>query len=179
MITLALNDGARRDVLQGITHGFKGDIIDLYNTPLWELKCQELGKLKVSAKDPRSFAPRVVSLAPEVLTRSAGTRSGTRFGTTRNQLRWTDRSRTPLFLLEVERLWTFHTLGLVRENQRQLRRKQRRLSREFSNAISKARRYQCAMGEEGATYRTVARRFQVTREEVCQYMALLNRLPSD
>jgi hypothetical protein len=29
MITLALNDGARRDVLQGITHGFKGDIIDL------------------------------------------------------------------------------------------------------------------------------------------------------
>jgi integrase len=84
MITLALNDGARRDVLQGITHGFKGDIIDLYNTPLWELKCQELGKLKLSAKDPRSFAPRVVPLDPEVLTRSAGTRSGTRFGTTQN-----------------------------------------------------------------------------------------------
>ena len=26
MITLALNEGARRDVLQGITHGNKGDI---------------------------------------------------------------------------------------------------------------------------------------------------------
>lgn len=84
MITLALNDGARRDVLQGITHGFKGDIIDLYNTPLWELKCQELSKLKVSAKDPRSFAPRVLPLEPQVLSRSAGTRTGTRFGTTQN-----------------------------------------------------------------------------------------------
>jgi len=82
MITLALNDGARRDVLQGITHGFKGDIIDLYNTPLWELKCQELGKLKVAAKDPRSFTPQVLPLGSDVLTRSAGTRLGTRFGTT-------------------------------------------------------------------------------------------------
>ncbi|MGZ3439824.1 MAG: hypothetical protein ACXVDD_09915, partial [Polyangia bacterium] len=84
MITLALNDGARRDVLQGITHGFKGDIIDLYNTPLWELKCQELGKLNVSVKDARCFAPRVLPLESEVLSRSAGTRSGTRFGTTQN-----------------------------------------------------------------------------------------------
>ncbi len=47
MITLALNDGARRDVLQGITHGQKGEIIDLYNSPLWALKCDELSKLCV------------------------------------------------------------------------------------------------------------------------------------
>jgi hypothetical protein len=55
------------------------NIIDLYNTPLWELKCQELAKLNVSVKDPRSFAPRVLPLESEVLSRSAGTRSGTRF----------------------------------------------------------------------------------------------------
>ncbi len=30
MITLALNDGARRDVLQGITHGNKGDITSFW-----------------------------------------------------------------------------------------------------------------------------------------------------
>jgi integrase len=52
MITLALNDGARRDVLQGITHGNKGDIIDLYNTPLWSLKCQEMAKLRIRRVPP-------------------------------------------------------------------------------------------------------------------------------
>jgi hypothetical protein len=35
-------------------------------------------------KDPRSFAPRVLPLDSEVLSRSAGTRSGTRLGTTQN-----------------------------------------------------------------------------------------------
>jgi hypothetical protein len=52
MITLALNDGARRDVLQGITHGNKGDIIDLYNSPLWSLKCQEMAKLRIRRVPP-------------------------------------------------------------------------------------------------------------------------------
>jgi len=49
---LALNDGARRDVLQGITHGNKGDIIDLYNSPLWSLKCQEMAKLRIRRVPP-------------------------------------------------------------------------------------------------------------------------------
>jgi hypothetical protein len=52
MMTLALNDGARRDVLQGITHGNEGDIIDLYNTPLRSLKCQELAKLRIRRVPP-------------------------------------------------------------------------------------------------------------------------------
>jgi hypothetical protein len=52
MITLALNDGARRDVFQGITHGNKGDIIDLYNSPLWSLKCQEMAKLRIRRVPP-------------------------------------------------------------------------------------------------------------------------------
>ncbi|MCU1282159.1 MAG: hypothetical protein JWM53_5705 [bacterium] len=50
---------------------------------------------------------------------------------------------------------------------------------EFANPIAKARRYEAALAEEGATYRTVASLLQVTREEVCQYMALLKRLPPD
>ena len=49
MITLALNDGVRRDVLESITHGRKEQqSIDLYNSPLWTLKCEELAKLKIT-----------------------------------------------------------------------------------------------------------------------------------
>ena len=47
------------------------------------------------------------------------------------------------------------------------------------NPIAKARHYETALAEEGASYRTVAPQFQVTREEVCQYMALLKRLLDD
>jgi hypothetical protein len=49
----------------------------------------------------------------------------------------------------------------------------------YPNAIAKARIYEAAMAEPGATYRTVARRFGVTREEICQYMVVLNRLPPE
>ena len=49
----------------------------------------------------------------------------------------------------------------------------------MQSPIAKARRYEVALAEEGASYRKVARHFQVTREEVCQYMALLKRLPED
>jgi hypothetical protein len=31
----------------GITHGNKGEIIGLYNSPFWKLKCDELAKLKI------------------------------------------------------------------------------------------------------------------------------------
>jgi hypothetical protein len=49
----------------------------------------------------------------------------------------------------------------------------------YPNPIAKARRYEQALAEEGASYRTVACSFGVTREEVCQYMTLLKRLPAD
>ncbi len=39
--------------------------------------------------------------------------------------------------------------------------------------------HEAALAEPSATYRTVAQRFQVTREEVCQYMVVLRRLPAD
>jgi hypothetical protein len=83
-----------------------------------------------------------------------------------------------LFLLEIERLWSWRTVGIERENKRQLRR-QERLARGYPNAIAKARLYEAALAEPGATYRTVARRLGVTREEICQYTVVLKRLPPE
>jgi hypothetical protein len=45
--------------------------------------------------------------------------------------------------------------------------------------LQRARTYDAALAEAGASYRTVAQLFQVTREEVCQYVALIRRLPPD
>ena len=69
-------------------------------------------------------------------------------------------------------------MGIERENKRQLRR-QERLARGYPNAIAKARLYEAALAEPGATYRTVARRLGVTREEICQYTVVLKRLPPE
>jgi integrase len=47
-ISLARTDGARKDVLETITHGQRGsNIMDLYTTPPWPLLCEEVAKLKV------------------------------------------------------------------------------------------------------------------------------------
>lgn len=69
-------------------------------------------------------------------------------------------------------------MGIERENKRQLRH-QERLAQGYPNAIAKARLYEAALAEPGATYGTVARRFGVTREEICQYMVVLKRLPPE
>ena len=69
-------------------------------------------------------------------------------------------------------------MGIARENKRQLRR-QERLAKGYPNAIAKARIYEAALAEPAASYRTVARRFGVTREQICQYMVVLNRLPPE
>jgi hypothetical protein len=74
--------------------------------------------------------------------------------------------------------WSDAIIGLERIHKRRQRRAER-LARGYPNAINKARMYEAALAEPGASYRTVARRFQVTREEVCQYMAVLNRLPTE
>jgi hypothetical protein len=51
------------------------------------------------------------------------------------------------------------------------------VARGYLNPIP--RHYDAVLAAPDATYRTVARQFQVTREEVCQYMALLRRPPDD
>ena len=44
------------------------------------------------------------------------------------------------------------------------------------NPSHRARLYQVALEEEGASYATVAEEFGVTRAEVCQYVTLVRRL---
>ena len=46
-ITLARTDGARRDVLEVITHGPRGNIVDIYTSLPWPLLCEEVAKLQV------------------------------------------------------------------------------------------------------------------------------------
>ncbi len=50
-ISLALTDGARKDVLRWVTHGPEGDIVDLYTTLPWSALCDEVAKLRVSRRD--------------------------------------------------------------------------------------------------------------------------------
>jgi integrase len=45
-VSLALADGARKDVLRWMSHGPTGDIVDLYTTLPWAARCEELGRLR-------------------------------------------------------------------------------------------------------------------------------------
>ena len=50
-ITLAQVDGARRDFLETITHGPRGDIMNVYTTLPWPALCEEVSKLKISLRE--------------------------------------------------------------------------------------------------------------------------------
>src|SRR5712664_1178804 len=62
-ISLALADGARKDVLRWITHGPEGDIVSLYTTLPWDALCAEVAKLKIDVRAGQNFSscarPRV------------------------------------------------------------------------------------------------------------------------
>jgi integrase len=49
-ITLAQVDGARRDLLECVTHGPRGDIISIYSTFPWPALCAEVAKLNVEIR---------------------------------------------------------------------------------------------------------------------------------
>ena len=68
-------------------------------------------------------------------------------------------------------------MGWGRVNQRRLRAAER-LELGWPNPIPRARIYQRALEVEGS-YGNAAKRFGVTREEVCQYVTLVKRLPPD
>jgi integrase len=62
-ITLAQEDGARRDVLKVITHApDAADVMSLYTTYPWPTLCAEVAKLQIALPEPR--APRVVANRP-------------------------------------------------------------------------------------------------------------------
>jgi hypothetical protein len=46
-ITLAQVDGARRDLLETITHGPRGNIINVYTTFPWPALCAEVAELRI------------------------------------------------------------------------------------------------------------------------------------
>jgi hypothetical protein len=73
--------------------------------------------------------------------------------------------------------WTAEAIGWGRVNQRRLRAAQR-LQQGWPNPIPRARLYQEALEVQGS-YGKVAKRFGVTREEVCHYVTLVKRLPED
>ncbi len=68
-------------------------------------------------------------------------------------------------------------MGWGRVNQRR-QRAAKRLEQGRPNPIPRARIYQRALEVEGS-YGKVAKKFGVTREEVCHYVTLVKRLPAD
>ncbi len=46
-ITIAQVDGARRDLLETITHGPRGNIVNVYTTFPWPALCAEVAKLRI------------------------------------------------------------------------------------------------------------------------------------
>lgn len=46
-ISLALADGASRDLLPWITHGRKGDVMSSYTTPPWDALCSTVSRLQI------------------------------------------------------------------------------------------------------------------------------------
>lgn len=62
LVSLARRDGARKDIFEWITHGPRGDIVDMYTTLPWELLCEEMLKLKIELLEGKVIAlPRAVA----------------------------------------------------------------------------------------------------------------------
>ena len=65
-ITIARRDGARKDILEAITHGPRGDIVDMYTTLPWELLCEEVAKLKIEQRKGEVIALPIAVNGPTV-----------------------------------------------------------------------------------------------------------------
>ncbi len=50
-ISLVRADGARKDILETVTHGSRGDIVDAYTTLPWASVCEEVAKLRIALVD--------------------------------------------------------------------------------------------------------------------------------
>jgi hypothetical protein len=91
-----------------------------------------------------------------------------------------DSSRTPgAFRLGIQIPWSYQLLGLDRLPRKRAVRRAAFLAREVPNPILKARKYEAALASGSRSYREVAQEFGVTAAEICQYIALVRRLPAD
>ena len=65
-VTLARADGARKDLLEMVSHNLRGDIVDMYTTMPWAPLCEEVAKLQVKRLAPGCVSPRAsTSQVPE------------------------------------------------------------------------------------------------------------------
>jgi integrase len=55
-ISLARTDGARKDVLERVTHGNRGDIVDMYTELPGALLCEEVAKLRITLIESKVLA---------------------------------------------------------------------------------------------------------------------------
>ena len=55
-ISLARADGARKDILETVTHGERGDVMDSYTTLPWASVCEEVAKMKVKLVEGKVIA---------------------------------------------------------------------------------------------------------------------------
>jgi hypothetical protein len=58
-ITLAQADGADRNASKSMTHGARGDIVDVYTSLPWPVTCREIAKLSIIL--PASEVPYAAS----------------------------------------------------------------------------------------------------------------------
>lgn len=63
-ISLARSDGARRDVLETVTHNARGEIIDVYTEFVWPARCEAVSELRVTPLEamPEKEATQVTDL---------------------------------------------------------------------------------------------------------------------
>ena len=50
-VSIAMADGARKEMLERTSHGARGEIIDMYNTPPWAAVCDEVAKIRIVLRD--------------------------------------------------------------------------------------------------------------------------------
>jgi hypothetical protein len=74
-ITLAQVDGARRDLLEAVTHGPRGDIVSIYTAFPWPALCAEVEKLKIELREGLVFDGNSGALATSFATRQLSARN--------------------------------------------------------------------------------------------------------
>jgi len=84
-ITLAQVDGARKDILEAISHGPRGDIVSVYTTFPWPVLCAEVRKLKIEpvvVRIPRGLVDktRYTAVTGEQSSRNRWTKRATPAG---------------------------------------------------------------------------------------------------
>jgi hypothetical protein len=83
-ITLAQVDGARRDILEAISHGPRGDIVSVYTTFPWPAMCEEIQKLRITWQPPSLPPPpppaRYTAVTGEENARNRWTKKATPAG---------------------------------------------------------------------------------------------------